>query len=67
MSPGPTTRTSHPPVRRASPNLSPNPDPNQCVERSKEPGFPTFVPIIHVTKEQPVAEHYGLAQQSVFR
>lgn len=38
----------------------------QCVERSKEPSFPTFVPIIHVTKEQPVAAHYGLPQQSVF-
>ena len=38
----------------------------QCVERSKEPGFPTFVPIIHVTKEQPVAANYGLSQQSVF-
>ena len=32
-----------------------------CVERSKEPGFPTFVPIIHVTKEQPLAEQYGEA------
>ena len=38
-----------------------------CVERSKEPGFPTFVPIIHVTKEQPLAEQYGLEPKCVFK
>jgi predicted ferric reductase len=37
----------------------------QCVERSKQPGFPTFVPMIHVTREQPDAASYGLSQQSV--
>ena len=37
-----------------------------CVERSAQPGFPTFVPIIHVTREQPAAASYGLQPQSVF-
>jgi len=37
-----------------------------CVERSKEPGFPTFVPIIHVTREEPVvASQYGLQPNNV--
>ena len=38
----------------------------QCVERSTQPGFPAFVPIIHVTREQPDAAQSGLPQQSVF-
>ena len=38
-----------------------------CVERSKQPGFPTFVPIIHVTREKdPAPEHYGLTAQHLF-
>ena len=38
-----------------------------CVERSKQPGFPTFVPIIHVTREAaPEAAHFGLAPQYLF-
>jgi len=39
----------------------------KCVERSSQPGFPTFVPIIHVTREEPEAARYGLPQQALFK
>ncbi len=39
-----------------------------CVKRSQEAGFPAFVPLIHVTREDAVdPDQYGLTAQSVFR
>ena len=36
-----------------------------CVERSKQPDFPTLVPLIHVTREEPNPAQYGLEHQCV--
>ena len=36
-----------------------------CVERSKQPGFPALVPIIHVTKENTDPVKYGLDESSL--
>ena len=40
----------------------------QCVERSKEPGFPALVPMIHVTREENVDPNaYGLPANGVIK
>jgi len=39
----------------------------QCVERSKEPGFPTFIPLIHVTRDEPDPAAFGLPQSALFK
>ena len=38
----------------------------KCVARSKQPGFPVLVPLIHVTKENTDPATYGLDQSALF-
>ena len=35
--------------------------------RSKEPGFPTFIPLIHVTRDEPDPAAFGLPQSALFK
>ena len=39
----------------------------QCAARSAQPGYATFVPLVHMTREEPDAAALGLAPTSVFR
>ena len=39
----------------------------QCVERSKQPGFPTLVPLIHVTRDATDPAMFGLDPSALFK
>jgi ferredoxin-NADP reductase len=38
----------------------------KCAKISGTPGYPTFVPLIHITREQPDPNVFGLPQQGLF-